>query len=69
MRLPVLVVLALPLAAAGLDLEPARDRQDRPALDRMAAEAGAAAENRRMQTPSIAPLAASMSAKSHQDSR
>lgn len=38
------LVLAVPLMAAGLDLEPARDRQDRPALEKMAAEAGAAAE-------------------------
>jgi tetratricopeptide (TPR) repeat protein len=38
------MLLAIPLAAAGLDLETARDRQDRPALDRMAAEAASAAE-------------------------
>jgi tetratricopeptide (TPR) repeat protein len=34
----------LAAAAAGLDLEPARDRQDRPALEKMAAETAAAAE-------------------------
>jgi tetratricopeptide (TPR) repeat protein len=38
------LLLAVPLAAAGLDLEAARDRQDRPALEKMAGEAAAAAD-------------------------
>lgn len=43
MRILALVV-AVPLAAAALDLEAARDRQDRAALDKLAAESAALAE-------------------------
>jgi tetratricopeptide (TPR) repeat protein len=38
------LAVALPLTAATLDLDAARDRQDRPALDKMASESAAAAE-------------------------
>jgi tetratricopeptide (TPR) repeat protein len=38
------LALAVPLIAAALDMEAARDKQDRPALEKMAAESAAAAD-------------------------